>query len=100
MPDLDLHTADGPAHPVARRAAVLLNLGEPGGFDRAPRANRIRFVDARHGGAWELSLIGEVAAAAAVLIRPYGYIACAGDSRLPSCLGRSRPGSEPRYFAR
>ena len=38
---------------------------------------------ARHDGAWKLPFIGEVAARVAVLVRPYGYITCAGDSRLP-----------------
>jgi 3-(3-hydroxy-phenyl)propionate hydroxylase len=82
MPDLDLQTADGPtrvftllhdAHPV------LLNLGEPGGFDISPWADRVRFVDASHDGVWELPVLGEVAAPAAVLIRPDGHVAWTGD---------------------
>ena len=56
MPDLDLHTADGPGRVFTLlhdARPVLLNLGEPGGFDISPWANRVRLVDARHDGAWE-----------------------------------------------
>jgi hypothetical protein len=58
---------------------VLLNLGERGGFDIGSWANRVRLVDATHDGVWELPVVGEVAAPAAVLIRPDGYVAWAGD---------------------
>jgi len=82
MPDLDVHTADGPTRVFALlhdARPVLLNLGEPGGFDIAPWANRVRLVDAKHAGVWELPVHGEVAAPAAVLIRPDGHVAWAGD---------------------
>ena len=82
MPDLDLHTADGPTRVFTLlhdARPVLLNLGEPGGFDIAPWANRVRLVDATHDGVWELPVLGEVAAPAAVLIRPDGHVAWAGD---------------------
>jgi hypothetical protein len=82
MPDLDLHTADGPTRVFTLlhdARPVLLSLGEPGGFDIAPWADRVRLVDARHDGAWELPVIGEVTAPAAVLIRPDGHVAWAGD---------------------
>jgi len=65
MPDLDVHTADGPTRVLALLHAarpVLLNLGEPGGFDISPWASRVRLVDARHDGVWELAVLGEVAA--------------------------------------
>ena len=67
MPDLDLQTADGPTRVFALlhdARPVLLNLGEPGGFDIAPWADRVRLVDATHDGVWELPVLGEVAAPA------------------------------------
>jgi 2-polyprenyl-6-methoxyphenol hydroxylase-like FAD-dependent oxidoreductase len=82
MPDLDVHTADGPTRVFTLlhdARPVLLNLGEPGGFDISPWANRVRFVDARYDGAWELPVLGEIAAPPAVLIRPDGHVAWAGD---------------------
>jgi 3-(3-hydroxy-phenyl)propionate hydroxylase len=57
---------------------VLLNLGEPGGLDIAPWADRVRAIDAKYDGAWELPALGTVAAPAAVLIRPDGYVAWVG----------------------
>jgi 2-polyprenyl-6-methoxyphenol hydroxylase-like FAD-dependent oxidoreductase len=82
MPDLDLLTADGPTRVFTLlndARPVLLNLGDPGGFDISPWANRVRLVDARHDGVWELPVLGEVAAPPAVLIRPDGHVAWAGD---------------------
>ena len=63
---------------------VLLDLGEPGGFDVAPWADRVRVVDATYDGAWELPVLGEVAAPAAVLIRPDGHVAWTGDPADPA----------------
>jgi 3-(3-hydroxy-phenyl)propionate hydroxylase len=82
MPDLDVHTADGPTRVFTLlhdARPVLLNLGEPDGFDISPWANRVRLVDARHDGVWELPVLGEIAARPAVLIRPDGHVAWAGD---------------------
>jgi 2-polyprenyl-6-methoxyphenol hydroxylase-like FAD-dependent oxidoreductase len=86
MPDLDLQTADGPTRVFTLlhdARPVLLNLGEPGGFDISPWANRVRFVDAKHAGVCELPVLGEVAAPPAVLIRPDGHVAWAGDLTEP-----------------
>ena len=96
MPDLDVHTADGPTRVFTLlhdARPVLLNLGEPGGFDISPWANRVRLVDATHDGVWELPVLGEVAAPPAVLIRPDGHVAWAGDLTDPSYLEHLRPGS-------
>ena len=82
MPDLDVHTAEGPTRVFTLlhdARPVLLNLGEPGGFDISPWANRVRLIDATHTGAWELPVLGEVVAPPAVLIRPDGHVAWAGD---------------------
>ncbi len=82
MPDLDLHTADGPTRVFTLlhdARPVLLNLGAPGGFDIGPWADRVRWIDAVHVGGWELPVLGEIAAPAAVLVRPDGHVAWAGD---------------------
>jgi 3-(3-hydroxy-phenyl)propionate hydroxylase len=82
MPDLDLVTADGPQRAFALLNAarpVLLNLGEPGAFDITPWADRVQLIDARYPGAWELPVLGEVAAPSAVLIRPDGHVAWVED---------------------
>ncbi len=82
MPDLDLVTANGPlrVYTLLHDARpVLLNLGEPRGFDIAPWADRVQLVDARYAGTWELPAIGAVPAPTAVLIRPDGYAAWVGD---------------------
>jgi len=65
MPDLDLHTADGPTRVstlLHDARPVLLNLGEPGGFDISPWANRVRLADASHVGVWQVPVLGEVSA--------------------------------------
>ncbi len=92
MPDLDVHIADGPTRVFTLlhdARPVLLNFGQPGGFDISPWANRVRLVDAEHAGVWELPVLGEVAAPPAVLIRPDGHVAWAGDltdPQLPRAL--------------
>jgi 3-(3-hydroxy-phenyl)propionate hydroxylase len=83
MPDLDLTIANGPLRVFTllhSARPVLLNLGEPGGFDITPWADRVQLVDARYDGAWELPALGPVTAPTAVLIRPDGYVAWVGDA--------------------
>jgi hypothetical protein len=78
MPDLDLVTANGPVRVFTLlhdARPVLLNLGEAGVFDIARWADRVRLVDAKYVGAWDLPALGEVAAPSAVLVRPDGYVA-------------------------
>jgi 3-(3-hydroxy-phenyl)propionate hydroxylase len=82
MPDLDLITADGPLRVFTLLHAarpVFLNLGEPGGFDITPWADRVQLIDAKYTGTWELPVIGAVSAPTAVLVRPDGYVAWVGD---------------------
>jgi flavin-dependent dehydrogenase len=92
MPDLDLNTADGPTRVFAllhEARPVLLDLGEPDGFDISRWADRVRLVEAKHDGVWKLPVLGEVAAPPAVLIRPDGHVAWAGhltDPALPEAL--------------
>src|SRR5687767_3951552 len=92
MPDLDLQTADGPTRVFTLlhdARPVLLNLSEPGGFDMSGWTDRVRLVDAKHAGAWVLPVLGEIAAPPAVLIRPDGHVAWAGeltDPALPQAL--------------
>jgi 2-polyprenyl-6-methoxyphenol hydroxylase-like FAD-dependent oxidoreductase len=77
MPDLDVVTADGP-----RRVYTLLHEARPvlldlsrSNLDITPWSDRVRRVDARHDGAWELPARGAVSAPRALLIRPDGYVA-------------------------
>jgi 2-polyprenyl-6-methoxyphenol hydroxylase-like FAD-dependent oxidoreductase len=92
MPDLDVTTADAPTRVFALlhdARPVLLNFDSSGTFDIAPWAHRVRFVGATHAGVWTLPVLGEVAAPAAVLVRPDGYVAWAGDltdAELPRAL--------------
>jgi len=76
MPDLDLVTDEG-----RRRVFALLREARPllvdlgGGFDLGSWADRVRRIDARHDGVFELPVIGVVPSPAAVLIRPDGHVA-------------------------
>jgi 3-(3-hydroxy-phenyl)propionate hydroxylase len=82
MPDLDLVTADGRARVFTllhEPRPVLLDLGDTGGLDIAGWRDRVQLVDCRYAGDWELPVLGKVAAPAAVLVRPDGYVAWVGD---------------------
>jgi 2-polyprenyl-6-methoxyphenol hydroxylase-like FAD-dependent oxidoreductase len=92
MPDLDVVTAEGPRRVFTflhRARPVLLNLDNRTALgDVSPQVQKI---DASYTGAWELPVLGVVAAPAAVLIRPDGYVAWAGDpgdSKLQEALSR------------
>lgn len=82
MPDLDIAVAGRPARvfTLLRDARpVLLNFGKPGVLTIDGWADRIRLVDATFDGRCELPVIGMVRAPAAILIRPDGHVAWAGD---------------------
>jgi 2-polyprenyl-6-methoxyphenol hydroxylase-like FAD-dependent oxidoreductase len=82
MPDLELVTADGPLRVFTLlhdARPVLLNLGEPGGFDITPWADRVQLIEAEYVDTWELPVLGAVTAPTGVLIRPDGYVAWVGD---------------------
>lgn len=86
MPDLEIMTVDGPTSVFAllhEARPVVLDLGEPGGIDIAPWADRIRLVEATHSGRCELPVIGEVDVPPAVLIRPDGHVAWTGGPSDP-----------------
>lgn len=82
MPDLELVTPDGPVRLFTLlhdARPVLLNLGEPGAIGISPWADRVKVIDAKYSGTWELPALGAVPAPAAVLIRPDGHVAWVGD---------------------
>src|SRR5262249_12296895 len=82
MPDLDLITTDRSLRVFTllhEGRPLLLNFGEPGGFDITPWADRVQSIDVEYIGAWELPVVGAVPAPTAVLIRPDGYVAWVGD---------------------
>jgi 3-(3-hydroxy-phenyl)propionate hydroxylase len=85
MPDLDLIIERGLPESGPRRVFTLLHDARPvllvlgGLLDIAPWADRVRRVDARYAGVWELPVLGAVAAPTAVLIRPDGYVAWVGE---------------------
>jgi len=92
MPDLDLATAGGAQRVFTLlhdARPVLLNLGQPGGFDITPWADRVQLIDAKYAGVWELPVLGEVTPPVAVLIRPDGHVAWVGEGTnvgLPDAL--------------
>ena len=82
IPDLDLVTTEGSSRVFTllhEARPVLLNFAERGGIDIAAWADRVRTLDVRCEGPWELPVVGTVAAPSAVLVRPDGYVAWAGD---------------------
>ena len=82
VPDLDLVTADGPCRLFTllhEAEPLLLDFGGAGGLDVTPWAGRVRLVDAEVASTWEVPVLGAVAAPAAVLVRPDGYVAWVGD---------------------
>jgi hypothetical protein len=86
MPDLDVQTASGLTRvfTLLRDARpVLLNLGSYNAVDLTPWTARVQVVDAGYQGVWELPLLGEIPAPSAVLIRPDGHVAWAGDTADP-----------------
>ncbi|WP_240230266.1 FAD-dependent monooxygenase [Devosia lacusdianchii] len=82
MPDLDLSIAGEERRVFSllhEARPVLLNLGEPGAINIAAWLDRVTLAEASYDGTWELPALGVVAAPAAVLIRPDGYVAWVGE---------------------
>ncbi len=94
MPDWDLQTEEGEMRVYAllhEARPVVINFGARGAIDVGRWTEQVRCVDARYGGAWELPVIGEVAAPSGVLIRPDGHVAWVGegnDGGLGEALGK------------
>jgi 3-(3-hydroxy-phenyl)propionate hydroxylase len=86
MPDLDL-ICDGDTRQfftlLHNALPLLLNLGAPGTIDIRGWADRVRLVHAQCSGRWEIPVVGAVTAPKAVLVRPDGYVAWAGDPNGP-----------------
>ena len=82
VPDLDLVTERGPQRLFTllhEARPVLLDLGARAAPDITPWVDRVRRIDARYDGVWELPVLGAVTAPAAVLIRPDGHVAWVGE---------------------
>ncbi len=80
-PDLEVETDAGPVRVFNLLHAgrpVLINFGAPGTVDAGAWRERVRSVEARYDGAWELPVVGVVEAPAAVLVRPDGHVAWVG----------------------
>ena len=81
MPDLDLTTAERSTRSFTLlhdAMPVLINFGKRASIDITPWSDRVKLIDAKYDGVWELPAIGSVAAPSAVLIRPDGYVAWVG----------------------
>ena len=90
MPDLDLVTPSGPSRVYALlhdARPLLLTFGSSDWFSITPWRDRVKSVTAEYNGAWELPVIGTVAAPAAVLIRPDGYVAWISDDGEAGLVG-------------
>ncbi|WIM90200.1 FAD-dependent monooxygenase [Candidatus Mycobacterium wuenschmannii] len=81
MPDVDLIVDDEPVRVFTLLhggRAALVNLGDPGTVSVSGWADRLRVVDAKYPGPWELPAIGTIDGPSAVLIRPDGHVAWVG----------------------
>ncbi len=82
MPDLDLIAGNVPQRVFTLlhdARPVLLNFGERSCIEIHQWADRVKSMDAKYAGSWELPALGLVPAPGAVLIRPDGYVAWVGD---------------------
>jgi 3-(3-hydroxy-phenyl)propionate hydroxylase len=85
VPDLEVLTTSGPRRVFSflhNAEPLLLNLAAPSDIDITLWSDRVQYVEAKYTGKWELPVLGEVAAPAALLVRPDGYVAWVGDNAL------------------
>jgi 3-(3-hydroxy-phenyl)propionate hydroxylase len=86
MPDLDIVTADGPLRVYSlmhKALPLLINFGPAGELDSTRWAGRVVRIDAAYTGEWTVPALGPIAAPTAVLIRPDGHVAWAGNPGEP-----------------
>ncbi|MFC0458621.1 FAD-dependent monooxygenase [Arthrobacter liuii] len=89
MPDLDIMGADGPARVyelLHQARPILLEFGGAA-LDVRAWAARVRHVAATYDGAWQLPVLGRVAAPTAALVRPDGYVAWVGEGTADGLAG-------------
>ncbi|HWC46633.1 MAG TPA: FAD-dependent monooxygenase [Casimicrobiaceae bacterium] len=82
VPDLDVVTASGPRRVYSflhKAQPVLIDFGAPRVVDTGQSLGTVQYVAAKYSGKWELPVLGEVVAPAAVLVRPDGYVAWVGQ---------------------
>ncbi|HKU01255.1 MAG TPA: FAD-dependent monooxygenase [Arthrobacter sp.] len=81
MPDLDLATAAGPAsvYGLLHTAQPLLLEFSGPALGPGARAGHLLHTRATYDAAWQLPVLGTVAAPTAVLVRPDGYVAWVGQ---------------------
>ena len=82
IPDLEVTTSNGPTRIfklLHHADPLFLDLDLTAALPAGPWCDRIKRIDATYNGIWELPVLGEVAAPSAVLIRPDGYVAWAGN---------------------
>ncbi len=85
MPDLDIRLDGGLVRVFSLMhdaRPLLVNLGEPGAIDIAGWSDRVKLVDGRFDGVWEMPVMGAVATPGAVLVRPDGHVAWVGEGTL------------------
>lgn len=78
VPDLLLHTADGPTQvSTLLRAArpLLIDLGVQDGIDIGAWTHRVRMINAECRDRWVLPVVGEVTPPHGLLVRPDGHVA-------------------------
>jgi len=91
MPDLDITPTEGAARVfelLHQARPLLLEFGGPA-LDAGPWAGRVRHLPVTYDAAWQLPVLGAVAAPTAVLVRPDGYVAWVGEGSadgLPEAL--------------
>jgi 3-(3-hydroxy-phenyl)propionate hydroxylase len=86
VPDVELRTETGttrPAELLRSGRPVLIDANTDVPVDIGPWTDRVRHVRARCEGDWEVPVLGRVRVPVAVLVRPDGHVAWAGDGGDP-----------------